>query len=159
MQRVFYNQTYGFMYQWMLVMSTQLIGFSIGGICRRFLVSPPSMSTHGSSLFLRVKILRLRLSPQFGPRIWSCARSSTLCTPKSTLGWGGEAAGRARNSSWSPSQPELSTVSLRTHSHSSFNPKGDTDAFVLLRIRFLPWLSVHRAVHVYVGVLDRAQQW
>lgn len=24
-------------------MSTQLIGFSIGGICRRFLVSPPSM--------------------------------------------------------------------------------------------------------------------
>ena len=25
-------------------MSTQLIGFSIGGICKRFLVSPPSMS-------------------------------------------------------------------------------------------------------------------
>jgi hypothetical protein len=29
--------------QWMLVMSTQLIGFSIGGICKRFLVAPPSM--------------------------------------------------------------------------------------------------------------------
>ena len=29
---------------WMLVMSTQLIGFSIGGIARRFLVAPPSMS-------------------------------------------------------------------------------------------------------------------
>lgn len=29
--------------QWFLVMSTQLIGFSIGGITRRFLVSPPSM--------------------------------------------------------------------------------------------------------------------
>ena len=29
--------------QWMLVMSTQLIGFSIGGACRRFLVVPPSM--------------------------------------------------------------------------------------------------------------------
>jgi hypothetical protein len=28
----------------MLVMSTQLIGFSIGGVARRFLVSPPSMS-------------------------------------------------------------------------------------------------------------------
>ena len=27
----------------MLVMSTQLIGFSIGGIARRFLVQPPSM--------------------------------------------------------------------------------------------------------------------
>lgn len=31
--------------QWMVVMSTQLIGFSIGGIARRFLVQPPSMST------------------------------------------------------------------------------------------------------------------
>jgi hypothetical protein len=28
----------------MLVMSTQLIGFSLGGIMRRFLVLPPSMS-------------------------------------------------------------------------------------------------------------------
>jgi OPT family small oligopeptide transporter len=42
-QRVFYNQNYPFAYQWMLVMSTQLIGFSIGGIARRFLVQPPSM--------------------------------------------------------------------------------------------------------------------
>ncbi|TFK79308.1 OPT oligopeptide transporter [Polyporus arcularius HHB13444] len=42
-QRVYYNQTYNFSYQWMVVMSTQLIGFSIGGIARRFLVSPPSM--------------------------------------------------------------------------------------------------------------------
>jgi len=42
-QRVFYNQTYPFIYQWMVVMSTQLIGFSIGGIARRFLVQPPSM--------------------------------------------------------------------------------------------------------------------
>ncbi|KAJ3508146.1 hypothetical protein NLJ89_g5912 [Agrocybe chaxingu] len=42
-QRVFYNQNYNFSYQWMVVMSTQLIGFSIGGIARRFLVQPPSM--------------------------------------------------------------------------------------------------------------------
>ncbi|KAH9964014.1 small oligopeptide transporter [Russula compacta] len=42
-QKVFYNQHPDFLYQWLLVMSTQLIGFSIGGICRRFLVSPPSM--------------------------------------------------------------------------------------------------------------------
>nr|AGA20372.1 oligopeptide transporter 1 [Phanerodontia chrysosporium] len=42
-QRVFYNQTYNFSYQWLLVMSTQLIGFSVGGIARRFLVNPPSM--------------------------------------------------------------------------------------------------------------------
>ncbi|KAN0078370.1 OPT oligopeptide transporter domain containing protein [Tylopilus felleus] len=42
-QRVYYSQTYNFSYQWMLVMSTQLLGFSIGGILRRFLVQPPSM--------------------------------------------------------------------------------------------------------------------
>ncbi|KAJ3530568.1 hypothetical protein NM688_g7690 [Phlebia brevispora] len=42
-QRVYYNQVFNFGYQWMVVMSTQLIGFSIGGILRRFLVSPPSM--------------------------------------------------------------------------------------------------------------------
>jgi hypothetical protein len=42
-QRVYYNQVYNFSYQWLVVMSTQLIGFSIGGIARRFLVQPPSM--------------------------------------------------------------------------------------------------------------------
>ncbi|KAF8315900.1 OPT oligopeptide transporter [Clavulina sp. PMI_390] len=42
-QRVFYNQRWNFSYQWFMVMSTQLIGFSIGGIARRFLVTPPSM--------------------------------------------------------------------------------------------------------------------
>jgi OPT family small oligopeptide transporter len=42
-QRVYYDQIYNFSYQWFLVMSTQLIGFSIGGIARRFLVTPPSM--------------------------------------------------------------------------------------------------------------------
>ncbi|KAF9233210.1 OPT oligopeptide transporter protein-domain-containing protein [Melanogaster broomeanus] len=42
-QRVYYGQVRSFGYQWMLVMSTQLIGFSIGGILRRFLVQPPSM--------------------------------------------------------------------------------------------------------------------
>ncbi|KAJ7129479.1 small oligopeptide transporter [Mycena epipterygia] len=42
-QRVYYDQTYNFSFQWLVVMSTQLIGFSIGGIARRFLVQPPSM--------------------------------------------------------------------------------------------------------------------
>lgn len=42
-QRVFYNQNFNFSYQWFLVVSTQLIGFSTGGVTRRFLVSPPSM--------------------------------------------------------------------------------------------------------------------
>jgi len=48
-QRVYYNQTYNFSYQWFVVMSTQLIGFSIGGILRRFLVQPPSMSEYTGS--------------------------------------------------------------------------------------------------------------
>lgn len=43
-QRFQYHQAYNFGYQIMVVMSTQLIGFSIGGIAKRFLVSPPSMS-------------------------------------------------------------------------------------------------------------------
>ena len=42
-QRVYYNQVYNFSYQWFVVMSTQLIGFSLGGVMRRFLVTPPSM--------------------------------------------------------------------------------------------------------------------
>ncbi|PPQ81817.1 hypothetical protein CVT25_013653 [Psilocybe cyanescens] len=42
-QRVSYGQAWNFSYNWMLVMSTQLIGFSMGGIARRFLVAPPSM--------------------------------------------------------------------------------------------------------------------
>ena len=42
-QRVFYHQRPSFAYQWFIVMSTQMIGFSIGGIGKRFLVAPPSM--------------------------------------------------------------------------------------------------------------------
>ncbi|KAF5385559.1 hypothetical protein D9757_006749 [Collybiopsis confluens] len=42
-QRVFYQQTYSFAYQWFLTIATQLIGFSIGGISRHILVEPASM--------------------------------------------------------------------------------------------------------------------
>jgi len=42
-QRKYYGQDWSFLYQWLLVMSTQLIGFSMGGVARRLLVSPPSM--------------------------------------------------------------------------------------------------------------------
>ncbi|KAI0674038.1 OPT oligopeptide transporter [Trametes maxima] len=42
-QRVWYHQDFNFAYQWMLVMSTQLIGFSVGGLARRLLVAPASM--------------------------------------------------------------------------------------------------------------------
>ncbi|KAI0759419.1 small oligopeptide transporter [Trametes elegans] len=42
-QRVWYKQNFNFGYQWMVVMSTQLIGFSVGGLARRLLVAPASM--------------------------------------------------------------------------------------------------------------------
>ncbi|KAI0063252.1 OPT oligopeptide transporter [Artomyces pyxidatus] len=42
-QRKYYDQHWSLGYQWLLVMSTQLIGFSMGGVVKRFLVSPPSM--------------------------------------------------------------------------------------------------------------------
>ncbi|GJJ11907.1 hypothetical protein Clacol_006145 [Clathrus columnatus] len=42
-QRVFYKQQFNFAYQWFVVLSTQMIGFALGGVGRRFLVAPPSM--------------------------------------------------------------------------------------------------------------------
>lgn len=50
-QRKWYGQNWSFAYQWLLVMSTQLIGFSMGGVVKRFLVSPPSMSWSTLSFF------------------------------------------------------------------------------------------------------------
>ncbi|KIJ67177.1 hypothetical protein HYDPIDRAFT_25652 [Hydnomerulius pinastri MD-312] len=42
-QRYYYHQEYNFSYQWLLTISSQLIGFAFGGIMRRFLVQPASM--------------------------------------------------------------------------------------------------------------------
>ncbi|KAG9026338.1 hypothetical protein FRB95_008983 [Tulasnella sp. JGI-2019a] len=42
-QRTFYDQHWGVSYQLCLVISSQLIGFSLAGICRRFLVWPAAM--------------------------------------------------------------------------------------------------------------------
>ncbi|KAG6849247.1 hypothetical protein H0H93_010061 [Arthromyces matolae] len=77
-QRVFYHQSFPWICvfmcvvtwskanlvildQWLLVMSTQLIGFSIGGVARRFLVAPPSMNFVPGYLF---EALRCAGSPQ-----------------------------------------------------------------------------------------------
>ncbi|KAJ7900254.1 small oligopeptide transporter, partial [Mycena olivaceomarginata] len=46
-QRVFYGQNYNFSCEF-VVMSSQLIGYSMGGITRRFLVEPPSMIWPGN---------------------------------------------------------------------------------------------------------------
>ncbi|KAF8264244.1 OPT oligopeptide transporter [Lactarius quietus] len=53
-QKVFYNQSPSFAYQWLLVTSTQLIGFSFGGICKRFLVDPPSMIWPSNLVFAAI---------------------------------------------------------------------------------------------------------
>lgn len=47
-QRFFYNQTLSRSYEILLVISTQLIGFSLGGLLRRFLVYPSSMIWPGA---------------------------------------------------------------------------------------------------------------
>lgn len=42
-QRINYNQTWSFGYQILVTLSTQLIGFSFAGFCRRFVIWPASM--------------------------------------------------------------------------------------------------------------------
>ncbi|CAE6479445.1 unnamed protein product [Rhizoctonia solani] len=42
-QKIYYGQHWGAAYQLALVISTQMFGFSLAGICRRFLVWPSSM--------------------------------------------------------------------------------------------------------------------
>lgn len=81
-QRVYYSQNYSFIHQWMAVMSTQLIGFSMGGIARRFLVQPPSMS----ALYL-ISVCSL-CDPifQFGLTLSLLARYSTRYMRSNTLG-------------------------------------------------------------------------
>ncbi|KZT58250.1 OPT oligopeptide transporter [Calocera cornea HHB12733] len=47
-QRVFYNQNWGVLYELCLVISTQFIGYGFAGVCRRYLVWPPSMIWPGN---------------------------------------------------------------------------------------------------------------
>lgn len=47
-QKVFYTQQLSFSYQIMLILSTQIIGFSLGGLLRQFLVWPSSMIWPGA---------------------------------------------------------------------------------------------------------------
>ena len=42
-QKVFYNQDFGFGYQILFVLSSQIFGFSLAGLTRKFLVWPASM--------------------------------------------------------------------------------------------------------------------
>ncbi|KAF8259670.1 OPT oligopeptide transporter protein-domain-containing protein [Lactarius quietus] len=47
-QKFFYNQSPSFAYQWLLMMSTQLIGYSTAALCKSLLVDPPSMIWPGN---------------------------------------------------------------------------------------------------------------
>ena len=60
----------------MLVLSTQLLGFSIGGILRRFLVQPPSMSAHLASLG-SISLIFI-VSAVWPANLVSCALFNTL---------------------------------------------------------------------------------
>ena len=78
----FLNENHFYLDSWMLVMSTQLIGFSMGGIARRFLVAPPSMSMSLTFHFLT----GIQTDHRQSGLIHSCiARSSIRSTRKPML--------------------------------------------------------------------------
>lgn len=125
-QRVFYNQNYSFLYQWMLVMSTQLIGFAMGGIGKRFLVSPPSMSELCMRSRRRIILMNLVDSLACEPRLMR----SVQHTPLTTLRWNGLARGSHARA-------------LLPHC-----------LHVLLHLVLLPRLSLHRPLCLLLGHLD-----
>jgi hypothetical protein len=117
--------------QWLLVMSTQLIGFSIGGICKRFLVYPPSM-IWPSTLVQTSLFNTIHSQETFG-----------------TQGLGGISRGRF-----------FSYVFIGYFFYSRFLfPDLLPSHRVLSPLfpRFLAELSVHRPVQLLVGLLDRAK--
>lgn len=80
-QRKYYGQDWSLLYQWLLVMSTQLIGFSMGGVARRLLVSPPSMSASTVSLerpSLRTNMMGALIPPVWPVNLVTCALFNTL---------------------------------------------------------------------------------
>ena len=124
-QRVFYNQNYSFMYQWMIVMSTQLIGFAMGGIGKRFLVSPPSMSEWCSISFQVQRLMSLN-SLACQSRIMRSLQHSPLSTlRRNGLSWG-----------------HYSRTILPHRLH------------LLFCLVLLTWLPLHRTFRLLMGHLD-----
>ena len=118
--------------QWLLAMSTQLIGFSIGGICTRFLVAPQSMIWPGN------------LVP--------AALLNTLHAQETAGTHASDGISRRRFfiyvviGCFFYSQLSLST-SWRFHfSYDSFH------------VRLLSFLSLYRPIQLFMGLLDRSQQ-
>lgn len=148
MQKYYYNQDYNFGFQFMVVMSTQLIGFSIGGIAKRFLVSPPSMSTPADQ---RPFLHRLTRCLQSGQTIWFIARYLIPFMRSGTSVSESVVALAASASLYMRSQQ-------RPYGVSRSEGIDTRDAYLSLLCRLCAWLSLHRTLVFLVGLLDQASQ-
>ena len=148
MQKYYYNQDYNFGFQFMVVMSTQLIGFSIGGIAKRFLVSPPSMSTPTEQR--RSYTGSLDVS-QSGRTTWFTVRYLTPSMRNGTS-VSGSVVALAASASLYMRSPQ------RRYGVSRSEGIDTRDAYLSLLYRLCAWLSLHRTLFFLVGLLDQARQ-
>ena len=51
-QRAFYGQNYGFGWEILFTLSTQMLGYGIAGIMRKFLVEPGTVEPHVSCVMI-----------------------------------------------------------------------------------------------------------
>ena len=117
--------------QWLLVMSTQLIGFSIGGICKRILVAPPSM-------IWPVNLVTAALFNTLHSQETSGTHSS-----------GGVARGRFFTYVF---------VGYLLYSQGSYLGKYCVLMLIGCRRRLLAFLSLYRSIELLLGMLDGSQQ-
>jgi hypothetical protein len=114
-------------------MSTQLIGFSIGGICKRFLVAPPSMIWPANLVF--------------------AALFNTLHAQETS----------GSHSRGGISRPRFFTyvsVGYMFYSQSVWSSTNFLCLFILIGrcLRLLALLSLHCSVNPFLGMLDSSQQ-
>jgi hypothetical protein len=139
-QRKHYGQDWSFVYQWLLVLSTQLVGFSMGGVAKRFLVSPPSMS---ACLLTLLSLAKRWIIAVWPANLVTCALFNTL---HSQVYSGFRDTGMSRE--------RFFLYGFLA----SFIWCECACAFVLFVaksiLRFLSWISVHRSVYLLLGKLS-----
>ena len=120
--------------QWVLVMSTQLIGFSIGGLCKRILVAPQSVI--------------------WPANLVTAALFNTLHSQETsgTHSWGGVSRGRF-----------FAYVFVGYTLYSQYFSLGKYRCHCLMligcrRTRLLTFLSLYRSLKFFLGMLDSPQQ-
>lgn len=139
-QRKHYGQDWSFAYQWLIVMSTQLIGFSMGGVAKRFLVSPPSMSAwllmslitspsdDGSSITVwPANLVTCALFNTLHSQVYSGFRDTGMSRERFFLYW------FLASFVWCKC-----TLCVAPFAANSI-------------VRFLSWVSVHRSINVFLG--------